>query len=90
MRRQALEWLQSNLAAWRRAFTKEPVRLHDGIVRQMQRWQDDPDLAGVRGADALGQLPAAERADWQKLWKDVEDLRQDAAGTAGRANARHP
>jgi hypothetical protein len=49
----------------------------------MQRWQDDADFAGVRGVEALGRLPAAERPDWQKLWQAVEELRQRAAAPAG-------
>jgi hypothetical protein len=34
-------------------------------------WQIDPALAGVRDADRLVALPAAERAGWKKLWADV-------------------
>jgi hypothetical protein len=33
----------------------------------------------VRGSEALERLPAAERPDWQKLWQEVEELRQRAA-----------
>jgi hypothetical protein len=32
----------------------------------------------VRGKEALAKLPKAERADWQKLWAEVEELRQRA------------
>ena len=28
----------------------------------------------MRDADALSKLPGAERAEWQKLWQDVEGL----------------
>jgi eukaryotic-like serine/threonine-protein kinase len=73
LRRQALDRLQADLAAW----TKQ-VQSHQSadraVVRQtLQHWKADPDLAGVRG-NALAQLPQAERPPWQKLWADVDAL----------------
>jgi hypothetical protein len=47
----------------------------------MQHWQRDTDFAGVRGADALSRLRQGERLDWQKLWQEVEALRQKTAGS---------
>jgi hypothetical protein len=44
----------------------------------MQEWQVDRDLVGVREAEALAKLPEAERADWEKFWQEVEELRQRA------------
>jgi len=32
----------------------------------------------VRGADALGKLPEAERQEWKKLWDDAADVRARA------------
>jgi hypothetical protein len=37
----------------------------------------------VRGAAALGKLPAAERPGWQQLWEEVVALNHRAAGPAG-------
>jgi hypothetical protein len=37
------------------------------------------DCAGVRDADALDKLPEAERAEWRKLWADVDAVVQKAA-----------
>jgi hypothetical protein len=34
----------------------------------------EADFNGVRGAEALGRLPAEERAAWARLWPDVADL----------------
>ena len=79
LRRQALDWLRADLAAWRRLLEKESVEARPGLLAQMQHWQMDADFAGVRGPDALGRLPAAERPDWEKLWQEVEELRQRAA-----------
>jgi hypothetical protein len=44
----------------------------------LPHWQTDSDLAGIRGQEALAKLPEGERADWQKLWADVEALRKQA------------
>jgi hypothetical protein len=33
-----------------------------------------PDLASVRDQEALAKLTEAERAAWQQLWADVEQL----------------
>jgi hypothetical protein len=35
----------------------------------------DPDLAGVRDAEAIAELPAEEREQWAKLRANVEALR---------------
>jgi hypothetical protein len=37
----------------------------------LNTWQQDLALAGVRDADCLAGLPAAERDQWNKLWTDV-------------------
>jgi hypothetical protein len=49
------------------------------VVNKMQHWQQDTDLAGVRGPEALSRLPEAERPAWQQLWAKVETLRKSAA-----------
>jgi hypothetical protein len=41
-------------------------------------WQNDPGLVGVRDASSLARLPAAERADWEKLWADVAAVLAEA------------
>lgn len=66
LRRQALDWLRADLAAWaRQAQDQPPARAQ---VRQtLRHWQQDAALAGVRDADALAQLPDAERPPWEQL-----------------------
>jgi hypothetical protein len=44
----------------------------------MRHWLRDVDFNGVRGPDALGNLPEAERQRWQQLWQDVEALERRA------------
>jgi hypothetical protein len=36
-------------------------------------WRADPDLAGVRDAEALAKLTESERKAWQAIWADVDD-----------------
>jgi hypothetical protein len=49
------------------------------IAKLLQHWLQDADFAGVRGNESLARLPEAERKEWQKLWEEVETLRQHAA-----------
>jgi tetratricopeptide (TPR) repeat protein len=80
LRRQALDWLRADLSAYRRLLDKEPDKAHRLVHERMRHWQQDKDFAGVRGANALTELPEAERQEWRKLWQDVEALRKRAAG----------
>ena len=49
----------------------------DGVRHLLARAEWDADA--VRDADALAKLPEAERADWRKLWADVDAVLQKAA-----------
>jgi hypothetical protein len=60
-RKQAHGWLEQDLARWGKALDKEDPRVHAAVRQQMQRWQRDPDLAGVRDKAALAKLPGDER-----------------------------
>jgi serine/threonine protein kinase/tetratricopeptide (TPR) repeat protein len=80
-RQQALSGLRADLDAWRGLLDKAPAQVRPVIVKKMQHWQSDPDFAGVRGAQALDNLPEAERQPWQQLWSDVADLRDRASTT---------
>jgi tetratricopeptide (TPR) repeat protein len=68
LRQHALDWLRADLVAW----AKAPDRTR--LQTMLQHWQRDPDLAGVRGPEALRRLPPAEREGWRKLWLDVAEL----------------
>jgi serine/threonine protein kinase/Flp pilus assembly protein TadD len=70
LRRQALDWLRADLAAWQKALEKEPDKAPAG-GQQLAHWLEDPDFAGVRGPEALAKLAETEREPWQKLWADV-------------------
>jgi tetratricopeptide (TPR) repeat protein len=50
------------------------------IQEDLQHFQKDTDFNGVRGESALAKLPERERQEWQALWREVEELRNRAAG----------
>jgi len=82
LRRQSFDWLRADLAAWRHVLDKEPEKIRPVVLKTMQHWQQDKDFAGVRDSAALTKLPEAERQEWQKLWAEVDQLRQEAAKPA--------
>ena len=80
LRQQALAWLRADLDTWRGLLDKEASKAPPVVAQQLQHWLTDPDFNGVRGPDALGKLPEAERKEWQKLWADVADTLAKAQG----------
>ena len=74
LRRQALDWLQDDLAAWTKVAAKRSVPSKAAVRRTLAHWQNDSDLAGVRDKAALAKLPKEEQQAWHKLWADVEAL----------------
>jgi serine/threonine protein kinase/tetratricopeptide (TPR) repeat protein len=74
LRRQALDWLRTDLQNWRDHLEKEPDKAHLLVQRTLRHWQQDADFASARGAGPLARLPEAERQAWQQLWDEVETL----------------
>jgi serine/threonine-protein kinase len=74
LRRQALDWLRADLAAWARA--TDPALVQTAL----ERWEADVALAGVHDQEALIALPQAEREGWRRLWCGVADLLQKTDG----------
>ena len=70
LRRQAMDWLTADLAAWRESAARSPARAH----AVMTHWRKDVDLVSVRNAFYLAALPPSEAAEWLALWADVHDL----------------
>ncbi|MDB5352869.1 MAG: serine/threonine protein kinase [Planctomycetota bacterium] len=74
LRQQARDWLRDELSAW------EKVAMTDGpgnkplVVKALEHWKTDADLAGVRDAQALAKLPEDERKAWRVLWASVDSL----------------
>jgi serine/threonine-protein kinase len=89
-RRWALGWLRDDLAAYTKLAEKNDPKVNQSIQQTLAHWRRDPDLASVRDPLALDRLSDNERAAWQALWRDVDELakrvaKQDKLGE-GRAN----
>jgi serine/threonine-protein kinase len=80
LRRQALDWLRADLAAWAKLVNTDNPQACAAAVRILTHWERDPDLEGVRDTGALKQLPEDEREAWRKPWAEVTDLRKRAGG----------
>jgi serine/threonine protein kinase/Tfp pilus assembly protein PilF len=82
LRQHALAWLRADLDRWRALLdsdlNKSPDKAGPAVLRTMRHWQEDADLAGVRTKERLAELAESEREHWEKLWADVEELRQRA------------
>ncbi len=72
LRKQALEWLRADLAGWAKLYDSPEQR--DRARQALRHWQEDKDLAGVRGAAALAALPADEGTAWRALWSSVAEV----------------
>jgi serine/threonine-protein kinase len=66
-RHQALQWLRENLAS---KDSHPQAYVSGGIM--LPHWEHDPDLAGVRDAQALEALPEDERQAWRSFWAEIE------------------
>ena len=62
LRRQALDWLHAEPAAWTKILASGPTEEKGVIVQTLKQWQKDADLAGIRDGKALAKRPEAERA----------------------------
>ena len=77
-RKQALTWLREELLARQQILDREGAKAGAQVAHQMNHWLNDPDFNGVRGPEARKQLPAEERPDWERLWRDVAELHRRA------------
>ncbi len=74
LRRQALDWLDAELAAWSKILESGPPQARPIVAWTLKHWQADSDLAGLRDAAALAKLPQEERAACKRLWGEVDGL----------------
>jgi hypothetical protein len=75
-RGQARDWLRADLRLLAQRLDSGTPAGRAEVQKTLQSWLTQAQLACVRGAEALGKLPAEEREGWAKLWADVESLRQ--------------
>jgi tetratricopeptide (TPR) repeat protein len=74
LRRQALEWLTADLAAWEHRIKDNPQQEQARVQKTLRHWKADRDLAEIRDTEALAKLPGAEGEACRKLWTAVEAL----------------
>jgi serine/threonine-protein kinase len=78
LRRQARDWLIDELAAWSK-FVQAESKARPQVLKTLQHWNLDPDLAGLRDTAELNTLDEAERAECRSLWSEVKALSARAA-----------
>ena len=74
LRRQAMEWLNADLAALSKLVEGAKTEDRSKAVQTLRDWKEGPQLAGVRDQANLQKLPETERKEWQTLWGDVDAL----------------
>jgi Tfp pilus assembly protein PilF len=74
LRVQALDRLKAEFAAWEKMLDSGDAQARPVVAQTLQHWKVDPDLAGVRDAEALARLPESERVAWRSLWSEVDAL----------------
>jgi tetratricopeptide (TPR) repeat protein/WD40 repeat protein len=75
LRRQALDWLRADLALRAQQAASDKPQERASVRQELQHWQQDADLAGLRDPAAVAKLPAHEQPACRKLWADVAELR---------------
>jgi hypothetical protein len=68
----------SELAVWTKLLESGPPQAKASIVQTLKHWQEDAELAGIRGAKAESALPEPERTAWRTLWASVQSLQEKA------------
>ena len=85
-RRQALDWLKTELEVWneyvptRNGIPNSIPVPYELVVQTLSHWQTDSDLAGIRDATSLAKLPPDEQQAFTRLWADVAALLSKAGG----------
>jgi tetratricopeptide (TPR) repeat protein len=78
LRKQALAWLKADLALYAKRLESGSRIGRRVVTQQMEHWQKDTDLTGIRDKEALAKLLAEERVAWETLWADVSALLKKA------------
>jgi Flp pilus assembly protein TadD len=75
----ALVWLRDDLTAYAQLAERNDPTVKQTIQQRLAHWRRDPDLASVRDPQALDRLADNDRAAWQALWHDVDELAKRVA-----------
>jgi tetratricopeptide (TPR) repeat protein len=77
LRADAFNWFNKELAGFATAIASGAGENAPEIVEAVKHWKVAPDLAGVRGDDALRKLPEAEQKRWRFFWLAVDDVQNN-------------
>jgi tetratricopeptide (TPR) repeat protein len=77
----ALGWLRDDVKAYVKLAEQNNPAVKQAIHQRLAHWGRDPDLASVRDPAGLDRQPEDERAPWQALWHDVDELAKRVAKT---------
>ena len=75
LRKQALDWLTADLAAWTMWLEMNPGKIAT-LAKTLQHWESDKDLASVHDESGLAELSAEEQAAWRRFWTGVAALQE--------------
>ena len=73
-REQARSWLSEDLKYWTQQSGSSRLEDLRQVATMLEYWLHDPDLAGLRDAARIAQLPGAERSSCEQLWAQVNSL----------------
>jgi hypothetical protein len=78
-RRWALGWLRDDLTNYAKLAEQNNPQTKQTLQQRLAHWRHDPALASVRAEAALARVGDPERAAWQALWRDVDELAKRVA-----------
>jgi serine/threonine protein kinase/Tfp pilus assembly protein PilF len=79
-RKQAIDWLRTDLAAFARRLQAGRPGDRRVVRDEMEHWLHDDDLSAIRDAAGIARLPADEQRACLKLWAAVDELLGRARG----------
>jgi tetratricopeptide (TPR) repeat protein len=79
-RQQAVVWLRADLTRWTKILATGIPQAGATVQQKLQHWQKDPNLAGIRDAAWIANLPADELRACRRLWAEVDALLKQAQG----------
>ncbi len=78
LRQQALDWLKADLSEYAKRLQSDSRVARRMVRQQLQHWQKDIDLAGIRDNALLAKLSSEEQKACAQLWADVAALLKQA------------
>lgn len=73
-REQARLWMHADLTQWTWQLASSTPQHRIAVQKQLEQFQHDTYLAGVRDDAELAKLPESEQLEWRKFWTVVASL----------------